>query len=119
MANSVTFKVIKGRGCLFPVGRRGSPLPLTATIGRLFQWNGLYEVTARVSRKWGMYRVTQTDPASGSSVAVWRELWGGDHWAYFNSLCIPALAKLPIGVPFNVHTEWLRTATEAEMAKWC
>lgn len=111
--NSVTFKAIMGRGCLWLVGWNDWPLAIRSPTRPLFRWPGFYEVTLRISRKWGVFRIAGRD----CDGLYWIEEWAGDRWAYYSMSCISELAKLPVGVPFNVHTEWLRKATPAELTR--
>lgn len=111
--NSVTFKVVRDGSYLRPFGWNGGGTPADQMFKRMFPWPGLYEVSLRTSTQRGVFRVSRVDDG-------WSRLWvwTRGRWNTYRFLCVPALRRLPIGVPFTADTEWLRIANEQEIARW-
>ena len=83
-------------------------------VPRMFRWAGIYEVTLRVDRKLGLFRLMPDTPKY--SVV---EVWNDGQWVFCAGLCVPDLRRLPKNVPFTAETEWLRKANKAETARLC
>lgn len=115
--NSMTFKVIRRGRYIYPVGWKGLRMPICYAVvntPRLFPWAGLYDVTLRVNRRLGLFVVAHKWPPNTTI-----HIWSKGFWRDCAELCIPQLRRIPLRVPFNAHTKWLRKATTAELAKWC